>query len=340
MQDTGVVHRVLHGQRLGGSRWLTMGDRRQTIRALAPRQRRAVVAHALGDRHGGVVRLDELYALGLTYDQVRAETVAGRWHRLGRRTVSLVGPEPAGRAAWCAAVWESGARAVLDGPSSLIAAGLRSWDESIVHVSVPRGSRTRRRHRVRVHEQRRMGRVLDTDPPRTAPEVAVLRATGWATSDRQALTLLAMSVQQRIVPVDRLRSQWQRTQRHRRGVLLAEAVPLVCDGAHALGELDFARVCRRYRLPEPSRQVVRRTSQGLVYLDVWFEDYRVHIEINGAQHYRGLSPVADARRRNDRALAHDLTLEIPVLGLLVDEAGFLAQVVQALRLRGWTGRGA
>lgn len=85
---------------------------------------------------------------------------------------------------------------------------------------------------------------------------------------------------------------------------------------------------------------MRHTSQGLVYLDVWFDRYGVHVEINGAQHYVGLGPVADARRRNDRTLNSDLTLEIPVLGLLVDEAGFLAQVMEALRQRGWTGSGA
>ncbi|WP_114907165.1 hypothetical protein [Ornithinimicrobium murale] len=316
-----------------------MGDRRQAVRALTPAERRTLVADKLGARHGGATRLDDLYALGLTYDQVMAEVSAGRWHRLGRRTIGLLGPGPSREASWAAAVWESGSGAVLDGASSLLMAGLRSWEESLVHVSVPRGTRTRPADGVRIHHQRRMGRTLTTDPPRSAPEVATLRAAGWASSDRQALTLVAMSVQQRLVPADRLLREWEAIQRHPRGALLSEAIPLVCDGAHALGELDFARVCRRRGLPEPSRQEVRHTSQGLVYLDVWFDRYGVHAEINGAQHYAGLGPVADARRRNDRTLASDLTLEIPVLGLLVDEAGFLAQVSQALRQRGWKGRG-
>ncbi|USQ75731.1 hypothetical protein [Ornithinimicrobium cryptoxanthini] len=317
-----------------------MGDLRQAVRALTPAERREMVARELGARHDGAARLDELYALGLTYDQVLAETRAGRWHRLGRRTIGLIGPEPSREASWCVAVWESGSGAVLDGPSSLLAAGLRSWEETVVHVSVPRGTRTRPADGVRIHHQRRMGRTLNTDPPRTAPEVAALRAAGWATSDRQALTVLAMSVQQRLILPSRLLKEWEATQRHRRGALLSEAVPLVCDGAHALGELDFARARRRHGLPEPSRQEVRRTSQGLIYLDVRFGGYAVHVEINGAQHYTGLGPVADARRRNDRTLHSDLTLEIPVLGLLIDEAGFMAQVAEALRQRGWGGRAA
>lgn len=317
-----------------------MVDPRQELRALPPAERREMVARELGAQHDGVARLDELYELGLTYDQVLAETTAGRWHRLGRRSISISGPVPSREASWSVAVWEAGSGAVLDGPSALLAAGLRSWKERVVHVSVPRGARTYPRDGVRIHQQRRMGRTLAADPPRTAPEVAALRAAAWAVSDRQALTVLAMSVQQRIVLPRRLLREWESTQRHRRGALLSEAIPLVCDGAHALGELDFARACRRHGLPEPSRQTPRHTDQGLVYLDVWFDDYGVHAEINGAQHYTGLGPVADARRRNDRTLACDLTIEIPVLGLLVDEAAFLAQVAEALRQRGWGGRTA
>ena len=48
--------------------------------------------------------------------------------------------------------------------------------------------------------------------------------------------------------------------------------------------------------------IVRRTPDGLCYLDVRFDDVGVHVEINGAHHYAGLTPVADARRRNHRAM--------------------------------------
>lgn len=317
-----------------------MGDQQQAVRALTPTERRALVLRELGDLHGGVVRRDELYALGLTYDQVLAEVRAGRWHPLGRLTISIAGPRPTRTGSRSVAVWESGSGAVLDGASSLVAAGLHPWDERMLHVSVLRGTRVHPRAGVRIHQQRHLGRVLSTDPPRTAPEVAVIREAAWATSDRAALTVLAMTVQQRLLPTQRLLAEWASTRRHPRRALLEQAIPLVCDGAHALGELDFARACRRHGLPEPSRQAVRHTPQGLVYLDVWFDEFGVHVEINGVQHYLGLGPVADARRRNDRTLSSDLSVEIPVLGLLVDEAGFLAQVEQALRQRGWGGHAA
>lgn len=322
---------------MGNRRVEEASEARRRVARMAPAQRREMVARELGDRHDGVVHRAELYELGLTYDQVRAETDAGRWHRVGRRTVSLVGPQLSTRASWWVAVQECGSGAVLDGVTSLLAAGLTSWEEALVHVSVPRGTRTRPRAGVRIHHQRRMGRTTGAGTPRTVPELAVLRAAQWAVSDRQALTLLAMTVQQRLVPPARLLEAWEATERHRRRALLDRAVPLVCDGAHALGELDFARACRRRGLPEPSRQELRTTSHGVVYLDVRFDAYGVHVEINGAQHYTRLAPVADALRRNDRTLEGDLSIEIPVLGLLLDERGFLDQVEAALRRHGWRG---
>lgn len=85
---------------------------------------------------------------------------------------------------------------------------------------------------------------------------------------------------------------------------------------------------------------MRHTAQGRIYLDVYFEDYGVHAELNGAHHYLKLAPVADARRRNDRALEGDISLEIPALGLLLDEAAFMEQVKRALWQRGWRPRSA
>ncbi|HLS44251.1 MAG TPA: hypothetical protein VK045_02340, partial [Ornithinicoccus sp.] len=120
-----------------------MEDSRARVRALTPAARRALVSRELGERHDGVVHRDDLYALGLTYDQVLAELRAGRWQQLGRKSIGLVGPHPTREALWRVAVWESGAGAVLDGVTSLLAAGLRSWEERVVHVSVSQGARTR-----------------------------------------------------------------------------------------------------------------------------------------------------------------------------------------------------
>ena len=106
----------------------------------------------------------------------------------------------------------------------------------------------------------------------------------------------------------------------------------VCDGARSLNELDFGAECRRRGLPVPSRQAVRAGRNGRVYLDVYWDELGVHVEIQGAQHYQGTAGIDDALRFNDLGLKdRDLvTLLIPVLGLRTRLDDFLEQVEKAL----------
>ena len=161
---------------------------------------------------------------------------------------------------------------------------MRSWHEPFVHVSVPHGSRCRKIDGVRVHVVRGLEKPIAAGLPRTPTDRAAVRAAEWAGSDRQAVTLLAMAVQQRILPAARLQSAWSRVQRSARRKLLDAVIADICDGAHSLNELDFAALCRRRGLPKPSRQVVRRGPNGRIYLDVAWEDLGIVIEIDGVQH--------------------------------------------------------
>lgn len=308
----------------------TPHQRRET-----PEQRRVRVHEALASTYDGVVQRRHLRDLGLTWSQIRAEIDAGRWHRWGRTTVSLTGEQISLQAFRWHAVWETGPRAVLDGATALLAHGLTSWTEDLQHVSVPKGARSRTTVGVRVHELRWLGPVTTKGVPATVPELAAIRAAQWARSERAAVTVLTMAVQQRVAQPARISRLWNELERPTRRSLLDEVVPLICHGVQALGEYDFARLCRSRGLPEPQRQEVVTSGDGRVYLDVYWRRYGVHAEINGAQHYRGLAPVQDALRQNDRALGDDVSLQIPVLGLVTDAARFLDQVEHALRRKGW-----
>lgn len=109
----------------------------------------------------------------------------------------------------------------------------------------------------------------------------------------------------------------------------------IADGAQAFGELDFTTLCRRHRLTKPSRQVLRQGPNGRVYLDVYFDDYNLVVEIDGIHHLSGVSYVEDALRENELTLQADTVLHIPLLGLRVQPEEFMAQVVRGLRDRGW-----
>jgi hypothetical protein len=282
--------------------------------------------------YDGIATRVLLRAAGLTATEINSEMEALRWARLGVHTVGVTVSRPTGRALWWWALWESGPGAVLDGVTALQAAGLAGWQEPTVHVTVPRGVRAHRLPGVQLHRPRGVHPPIGAPIPRTRPEVAVVRAAQWASSDRQAATVVAMTVQQRITHPDRLMAVWSTVRRSPRRALLDAVIRDVCDGAHSLGELDFAAMCRGRGLPEPSRQAVRRSRAGRVYLDVWWDELGVHVEIDGVQHGSGIAPVLDALRQNEVALGGGTSLRIPVLGLRLRPDDFLDQVETAITL--------
>ncbi len=174
--------------------------------------------------------------------------------------------------------------------------------------------------------------VFASGVPRSRPEWATIRAAQLARTDRTAALLVCLAVQQRLVSAARLLAAGQTVDRSPRRRLLDQVIRDVCDGMHSLGELDFARLCRQYGLPEPSRQVVRTLGSGRVYLDVGWEDVGLAVEVDGGQHTWALHPVDDALRQNEVVLGGDIVVRLPVLGLRLVPAAFMAQVVRAYRL--------
>jgi hypothetical protein len=124
------------------------------------------------------------------------------------------------------------------------------------------------------------------EPGRTRMARSLVDAASWMATDRGAMAVLAAGVQQRRVRVQDLRTRLDRMTRIRRRRLMYEILADVEGGAQALSELDFTRqVIRRFRLPEPSRQAGRRDSRGRQrWIDVLFDEWKVAVEIDGAQH--------------------------------------------------------
>ena len=175
---------------------------------------------------------------------------------------------------------------------------------------------------------------MPSTPRRTRPAVAAVRGALWARSDRQAVLIVTMAVQQRLVTATQVGEELLRIRRDRRRRLLHDTVRDLLGGAESLGEIDFARECRRRGLPEPSRQVVRRGRGGRYYLDVSWEEWGVVVEIDGIHHAWAERLVDDALRHNDLALSRSVVLRIPLLGLRVATDDFFAQVAAALEAAG------
>ena len=294
-------------------------------------------ARALGREQGGVLSRPQLYALGVTRWRITGEVRARRWQLIGDQSVCLHnGPVDQAGHEW-AAVFQGGPRACLDGASALLAAGLERYTVDRIRVSVPRGARIRRTRAYDIRQTRRWASddIEQSGIPRTRPAVAAVRGALWAVTDRQATYLLTIAVQQGLTRVEDLGLELLRIRRDRRRLLLHTVVNDLLDGARALGELDVGRELRRRGLPPPDRQVLRRDRRNRYYLDLYWPDYHLVVEIDGIHHTWAENVVGDALRQNSLALDGDTVLRLPLLGLRLQPDDFFAQIEEGLRRGGW-----
>lgn len=299
-------------------------------------KRRVVKAGALADEQGGVISRPQLLRLRVTRGQIRANVAARRWQPKRSQCIAVHVGELTPLGEQWAAVLEAGPRAVLDGASALIASGLRGYEEQAFRISVPRNARRRRGKGLDVHQTRRYrtADLMTSGVPRTKPEVAAVHGALWARSDKQAVLLLTMAVQQGLTTAERLGVSALRVKRDKRRLLLQMTILDLLDGVRSISEHEFARECRERGIPEPTRQVRRQTADGRYFLDAVWEEWGVVVEIDGIQHGWVQNAVVDALRHNDVALTAALVLRLPLLGLRVRADEFFEQIIEALRSRG------
>ena len=280
----------------------------------------------------GVVPRRVLRLMGITRHHVRAQVTAERWETHGHQTIAMNTAPLTEAASWWRAIWEVGYLiAVLDGVSALKAAGLKGYHEPRVHVSIPHGCRPYKVSDVTTHQviDRQPGHLIKVGVPRTGVPVAVLHAADWATSDRQAALLLCMVVQQRLATAAHLDEALESVTMSTRRLFVVRVVTDISAGAQALGELDFAELCRNYGLPEPSRQCLRTTPSGRIYLDVEWEDIGLVVEIDGVQHRWGLAVTDDNQSRNEVGIGGKTLLRLDLIGMRLTPDAFMDQVCRA-----------
>lgn len=304
-----------------------------------PEERRRILDELwhLARCQGGVVSRAQAYAAGLTRGELRAQVKALRWQRVWSRSVCLHTGEVSVLGRQWAAVFEGGDRGMLDGETSLIASGLVNYESSVHRVSVPRGVKPLRGTGLDIRRTRRWSAddLVATGVPRTRVPVAAVRAAMWARSDKQASLLLVMPVQQGMTTPELIGRALLAVRRDRRRELMHAVVNDMLGGVRSVGELDFARECRRRGFPEPDRQSVRRGKDGRYYLDVCWDDFGLVVEIDGIHHSWATSVVPDALRQNEVALGAATVLRLPLLGLRVAADEFFEQVERGLRDGGW-----
>jgi very-short-patch-repair endonuclease len=283
----------------------------------------------------------------LTRDALRWRVESGRWQQPCRGiVVAHSGPLTEIQALRIAVLW-AGPGAALAGLTAATLDGLTGFadrgkpGERSIHLLVPAFSQVRRARPdlpLAVHYSRLLG-ADDIHPLRRPPRTRMARslvdAAAWMATDRGARAVLAAGVQQRLVRVTDMAAVVARNQRLPRRGIIRDTLDDIAGGAQALSELDFARLLRRHRLPQPDRQAQRRDSLGRRrWLDAVWEAARLIVEVDGAHHMEPVQYWADMDRDNDFTLNGYRVLRFPAFAVRYRPGYVAGKIREALRQAG------
>lgn len=235
----------------------------------------------------------------------------------------------------------AGRPAVLAGATALTLLGLRWHHTRDVHILLPWQRRSfATLPGVIVHRTRHLP-TSDRDarvmPPHTLAARSLVDAAQWAKTDDEAAAVIAAGYQQQLVYDDAVIRVLEGMPRVHRRRLIWDVALDAAGGSHSLPEVEFVRGCRAHRLPLPNRQVMRRDRRGRQrYLDAYFEEYGVHVEIDGGQHTNVRHWWADMRRQNELWLSGDIVLRFPAYVVRRQPHQWVPQLRAALMAGGWT----
>lgn len=247
--------------------------------------------HRLLSRQAGMASRRQLNALGIDHNAVRHHVAARRWVVQTPTVVSTT----TGRLTWVQRAWlgvlHAGAGCALGGLSAAKIHGLEGWERPEITVLVPDTADITPVDGIDFVRTRRDIRAMKL-PGRRAPvsriEPAVLLFAGYTRSSRTACGVLAAVVQQRLATPESLSDWVERMRPLRRAKLFRSTLADIAGGAHSLAEIDIGRLCRRFGLPLPDRQVRRRDASGVLrYTDCEWrrsDGRRVVLEVDGGFH--------------------------------------------------------
>ena len=268
---------------------------------------------------------------------VRHRLATGRWKHL-HDGVYLTAPAAlTEEQRWWLAVLATGG--LLAGRTALTRLGLRNLPDE--HILLRNDQRDRAYPTgVVLHRTRNLSPCdieAHRPPPCTVAARSMVDAARWARSDDQARLMVVASFQQRLVTVDEVLRVLSSQRQLRRRRVIEQAVTDAVGGAGSLPELRLLRLCRDNDLPTPTLQVRRCDHSGRDrYLDAYFEEWRLHVEIDGAHHLDPATWWDDMRRQNELWIAGDRVSRFPAW-LVRDRPDEVVQMLRsALTAAGWS----
>lgn len=265
----------------------------------------------------------------------------GLWRRYGQVVVTHNGPLTAEQVLWVA-VLRAPRGTVVAGLTAGVRRGVRGPEPEVPRLLVPFGAPLPHLAGIAVRRSRRL-EAVDVHPLAQPPQLrlprAVLDEVARTARADEVRALLCAPVQQRLVRAGDLRAVALRLGPFRHRTLTLETLEEVEYGAHSRREVQFMRLVRRAGLPVPRLQVLRRHGTSRHYLDAAWEEYALHVEVDGLGHLAVVQWAADCDRANELELGKHVERRLRFPGFWLDEHPdrVLDQLRRGLRAGGWRG---
>ena len=281
-----------------------------------------------------VVKRRQLRALGWTDGQIDHEIRYGRWHAPAPGVVALQNADlDHGQRLWLG-VLHAGTGSALTHLTAVRAAGLSWSGRDVIDVLTPKGDLVEPLAGFFFHQTRRPYRLwvrpTPSGPPRLPIEHAALLTAERDRNLRRAIGLLAACVQQGLTTADRLIVTKPRIRKLRHGHELMLALGDIAGGAQSFAEIDIGLLCEQAGLAPPTRQAVRRDTDGRRrYLDCeWrLPDGRVIVlEVDGSFHLQVGSWWRDMKRERAVVLSRSTVLRCASIELRLEPETVVADL--------------
>jgi hypothetical protein len=292
------------------------------------------------ERQAGMVSRQQLVCSGASNDVARSQVRAGRWQRIHPRVYATFTGQLSREAHQWAALLYAGAGATLSHETAAEVWGLTDEPNRVVHVTIPVNRRVTSLATVRIHYANRL--ALSRHPTRRPPvisvEETVLDLVDRALTLQEVVSLVTRACQRRRTTLDRLSHALDGRKKVRWRKAMEGLLSEVAEGAHSPLELAYVqRVERPHGLPAGHRQHRRHVGGRAQWLDVWYEEYDLVVELDGRIGHTEDGRFRDHRRDNITTVRGCAILRYGWTDTVARSCQVAAEVAYVLRANGWDG---
>jgi len=299
----------------------------------------SAAATGIAQWQAGAISRQQLLDAGLSGQLIKRRLERGRWQQLHWGVYAVFNGPPA-RETWLwAAVLRTGRGAVLSHQTAAKLHGLIDTPAEAISVMVP-SSRRIKTSGIVVRISSRIGEATQPNrqPPRTTVEETVLDLAQLARTFDEACGWITRACGRRLTTEERLRAALALRKKMRWRPELDDVLAAAGNGIHSVLEYRYLRdVERAHGLPR-SRHQVRVVIDGkIVYRDLYYDEYRLAVELDGQLAHPADERWRDSQRDNQACAQGVLTCRYSwrdIYGHPCEAAALLARILQQ---RGWRG---